>query len=267
MTSRVGLRKYPAVDPTAKANQAAWNAASHKHVREYGELLAEAAAGSSLAGLERDLLGPVLGGSPAVVHLQSGNGTDDVALVRAGAASVVGVDYSQVAVRAAQRRADELGVACRYVLGEVPRTPLASDSADLVYTGKGALIWMPDLAAWADEITRLLRPRGHLFIYEEHPMAVMWTWDEDRPRIRLDREYFGRSHVNDAFPARGAVEWQWRLGDIVTTLAAAGMEVLHLGEHAEPFWRMGGVSAAAWDGRLPNSFSLLARLRRPVQPG
>jgi hypothetical protein len=36
-------------------------------------------------------------------------------LVQAGAKSVVGIDYSQVAVRAAQRRADELGVACRYV--------------------------------------------------------------------------------------------------------------------------------------------------------
>jgi SAM-dependent methyltransferase len=249
------------VDPTAKANLAAWNAASQKHVREYDELLAEAVAGTSLIGLERDLLHPVLCRSPSVVHLQSGNGTDDVALIQAGAASVVGVDYSQVAVRAAQRRADELGVACRYVLGEVPQTPLASESADLIYTGKGALIWMPNLAAWAEEITRLLRPSGLLFIYEEHPMAVMWTWEQDRPRIRLDRDYFGRSHVNDTFPAHGAVQWQWRLGDIVTTLAA-GLEILHLGEHAEPFWRMGGVSAAAWDGRLPNSFSLLARQKR-----
>ena len=41
--------------------------------------------------------------------------------------------------------------------------------------------------------------------------------------------------------------------------AAAGMSVLHLAEHPEPFWRAGGVAAAAWDGRLPNTFSLLAR--------
>ena len=37
------------------------------------------------------------------------------------------------------------------------------------------------------------------------------------------------------------------------------MEILHLGEYPEPFWRTGGVSAAAWSGRLPNSFALLAR--------
>jgi hypothetical protein len=34
-----------------------------------------------------------------------------------------------------------------------------------------------------------------------------------------------------------------------------------LAEYPEPFWRMGGVSAAARDGRLPNSFGLLARAR------
>ena len=81
--------------------------------------------------------------------------------------------------------------------------PLADASADLVYTGKGALIWMPDLAAWATGVVRLLRPSGHLFVYEEHPASILWTWDEDRPRIREDRSYFGLSHVNDTFPARG----------------------------------------------------------------
>lgn len=96
-------------------------------------------------------------------------------------------------------------------------------------------------------------------MYEAHPAVILWTWDEDRPRIREDRSYFGRSHANDPFPGRGAVEWQWTLGEIITAVAAAGMEILHLGEYPEPFWRAGGVSAAAWSGRLPNSFALLAR--------
>jgi len=157
------------VDPTPQANRTAWEAASQKHVREYGDLLAQAASGSSLTGTERDLLREILRCSPEVVHLQSGHGLDDVALVQAGARSVIGIDYSQVAVRAAQRRADELGAACRYVAAVVPGAPLASASADLVYTGKGALIWMPDLTRWARDVARLLRPSGHLFIYEAHP--------------------------------------------------------------------------------------------------
>jgi SAM-dependent methyltransferase len=255
------------MDPTTDANRLIWNRASQKHVREYQDLLAEAAAGSSLLAAERLLLRDVLRDRPEVVHLQSGHGLDDVALVQAGARSVVGVDYSEVAAHAAQRRAGELAVPCRYLVAVVPGVPVADGSADLVYTGKGALIWMPDLTAWAREVVRLLRPSGHLFLYESHPAVPLWTWDEDRPRVRADRSYFGRSHVNDTFPGDGAVEWQWTLGDIVTTVIGAGMDVLHLAEYPEPFWRPAdGVRAAAWDGRLPNSFSLLAR-KAPTRAG
>lgn len=249
----------PTMDGTTRANRRAWEAASQKHVREYEALLAEARAASSLFDTERDLLRAVLRESPEVVHWQSGNGTDDIALLLAGAKSVVGVDYSEVAVRAAQRRATELGVACRYIVAELPGAPLADDCADLVYTGKGAVIWMPDLARWAQDIVRLLRPSGHLFIHEEHPAVPLWTWDEDEPRIRADRSYFATTHVNDTFPAGGAVQWQRTLGQIVTAVAAAGLRITHLEEYPEPFWRMGGVDAAAWAGRLPNSFAFLAR--------
>lgn len=118
---------------------------------------------------------------------------------------------------------------------------------------------MHDLPAWAHDIGRLLRPSGHLFIYEAHPIVPLWTWDQDEPRIRPDRSYFARSHVNDTFPAHGAVEWQWSLGQIITAVASAGLEVLVVEEYAEPFWQPAGTAAAAWRGRLPNSFALLAR--------
>lgn len=247
-------------------------------MREHEDLLTQAASGSSLTGTEHELLREVLRDAPEVAHPQSGHGLDDIALVGAGAASVIGVDYSEVAVRAAQRRADQLGTACRYVVGLVPGTPLSSACADLVYTGKGALCWMPDIAAWAREMARLLRPSGHLFVYEAHPAAALWTWDEDRPRIREDRGYFDRGYVNDSFPAGGAVEWQCTLGQIVTAVVEAGLRMVYLGEYPDPFWKYGGVTAAAWDGALPNSFALLARkdraaaghaggLRREGRPG
>jgi hypothetical protein len=96
-------------------------------------------------------------------------------------------------------------------------------------------------------------------VYEGHPATQLWTWDEDEPRIRPDRSYFGEGFVNDTFPGNGAVEWQWTLGEIVTAVVAAGAEIRHLAEYPEPFWRMGGVSAAAFNGTLPNAFALLAR--------
>lgn len=259
---RAELTIVISMDADVERNRAAWQAASEKHVREYHELLETARAHSSLAQCELDILRPLLAPAPDVVHLQSGHGLDDLDLTVAGARRAVGIDFSEVAAAAAQRRARELGATCRYVVAKVPGVPLRDRCADLVYTGKGALIWMPDLNTWAADAARLLRPDGHLFIYEAHPMVPLWTWDEDETRLRPDRSYFGCCHQNDTFPARGAVEWQWTLGEVINAVIAAGFDVLHVAEYAEPFWRPKKVTAAAWRGRLPNTFSLLARRRR-----
>ena len=175
------------MDAVTQANREAWEAASRKHVREYDDLLTLAASGAALNTVERGLLRDILDRAPEVVHPQSGHGLEDAALVQAGAKSVVGIDYSSTDAGAAQQRANQLGLACRYIVGAVPSIPLADKVADLVYTGKGALIWMPDLDAWAREAARLLRPGGHLFVYEGHPAVPLWTWDEDAPGIRADR--------------------------------------------------------------------------------
>lgn len=248
------------MDEVVLGNRVAWERASGKYVREYDALLERARGDNRLFEREMELLGPVLRERPVVVHFQSGHGLDDVALVKAGAERVVGVDYSSVAAGSAQRRAVELGVPCRYVVAEVPGVPVQDGAADLVYTGKGALIWMRDVDAWARDVARVLRPGGHLFVYESHPTVPLWTWDEDEPRIRPDRSYFAESHINDTYPGNGAREWQWNLGQIVTAISAAGLHLQTLEEYAEPFWRPeDDTNAAAWSGRLPNSYALLAR--------
>jgi SAM-dependent methyltransferase len=247
------------VPDDARGNRTAWQQAAEKYVREHDELLAEARAGGSLTAGELAILEPLLRTSPRVVHLLSGHGLDDVGLVRAGARQVVGVDFSSVTAGAADRRAAELELSCAYVIAEVPPVPLADGCAELVYTGKGAVIWLADLGLWAAEIARILVRGGHLFVHEAHPLVPLWTWDTDEPRVRPDRSYFARSHVNDTFPGHGAVERQWTLGQILTALADAGLSLVSLTEHPEPFWRPDGLDAAVWDGRVPNTYTLLAR--------
>ncbi|MGH3797635.1 MAG: hypothetical protein ACRDSP_22420 [Pseudonocardiaceae bacterium] len=94
--------------------------------------------------------------------------------------------------------------------------------------------------------------------------ASLWAWDEDEPRIRPDRGYFERSHINDTFPANAAVEWQATLGETINAVISAGLELQHVAEHADPFWRPDNVTPAAWRGQLPNSFALLARRKDPT---
>jgi SAM-dependent methyltransferase len=246
------------VDQDVARNRVVWEQASQKHVREYDDLLAQARRRESLNADELRLLEPVLRERPVVVHLQSGHGLDDIDLLAAGASRVVAVDYSVTAATAAHRRARELGVPAYYVAAEVPGVPVKAGVADLVYTGKGALIWMRDIDAWARGAAELLKPGGQLFVYEAHPAVPLWVWDEEQAGIRSDRSYFAESHINDTFPANGAQEWQWTLGQIVTAVVAAGLEIRVLEEYPEPFWKPVGQEAAVWEGQLPNSFALLA---------
>jgi SAM-dependent methyltransferase len=252
----------------AAQNRRAWDVASRKNVEESSDLLQQAGSGQSLLDAERKLLAPMLGSRPVVVHGQSGNGLDDLDLAVGGATFVVGIDFSAVAAGAAAARAAETDDGVVYVVADIVHSPLADSSADLFYTGKGALMWVPDLDAWAREVARLLRPGGHLFVYEQHPCVPLWSRDEDEVRL-TEVDYFGGTRVNDTFPASAirrfsddpgleAVEHQWPLAAVVNSVVEAGMTVLHLGEYPDPFWRPAGALAAAWRGRLPNSFSLLA---------
>ena len=252
-------------------NRRAWDVANEKYVVETDAVLASAVGRGTLVPIERTLLADVLAAGPVVVHLQSGNATDDFGLLAMGAQSVIGVDFSSVAAGSAQRRATAAGVAASYVVGDALAAPLSCECADLVYTGKGALMWLADLDVWAAEVHRLLRPGGSCFVYEAHPMAALWTRDADVARLDPTVDYFGGTRVNTTFPASAiarfgdahtpdAVEHQWTLSAILAAILGAGLSIRHVGEHAEPFWRPadGSPGAAAWNGKLPNSLSVLA---------
>jgi hypothetical protein len=92
----------------------------------------------------------------------------------------------------------------------------------------------------------------------------LWTWDEDKPKVRSDRGYFERWHINDTVPARGAVEWQTTLAEIINAVLSVGLELRYVAEYSEPFWRPNGVAAAAWRGQLPNAFALVAQRKDPT---
>ncbi|MDQ6614799.1 MAG: class I SAM-dependent methyltransferase [Actinomycetota bacterium] len=258
------------MDRRVRENRIAWDVAAQKYVVET-EALVEATRRrpASLSLREEEILAPFLAEARLVIHLQTGHGLDDVDLARAGV-TVVGVDFSIVATRAAQGRARQLALPIHYLVADCAAVPLRPGWADLVYTGKGALNWVSDLELWAEAVAGLLRPGGRLFVFEAHPAVALWNLDPVEAGLEPGGNYFTGTRINASFPASAieryggdgleAVEWQWSLADVVNAVIAAGLSLEHLGEYPEPFWRPeGSRGAAAWDGRLPNTFSLLAR--------
>jgi SAM-dependent methyltransferase len=202
------------------------------------------------------------------IHLQCAGGTDTLSLWRLGARLVVGVDISERMIAVARRKASALGAPATFVPRAFDRT------ADLVYTGKGALPWMMNLDAWAAVVARLLAPGGTLYVHEGHPLD--WVWDLEAEDYRLSARtgyYFQREPVPDRnWPATADVvreraaeedlhvhERQWTLGQVVTAVAAAGLRIERLEEHPEPFWDQFPHLRPELAPLLPHSYSLVAR--------
>src|SRR4051794_13494408 len=114
------------------------------------------------------------------VHLQCHIGTDTLSLARLGA-TMTGLDFSPASLAQARRLAAAAGPPVDYVESDVygAADALGAGAFDLVYTGVGALCWLPDIDRWARTVAALLHPGGRLFLREGHP--VLWAVADPRP--------------------------------------------------------------------------------------
>ena len=192
------------------------------------------------------------------VHLQCHIGTDTLSLHRLGA-RMTGLDFSGPALEQARTLARRAGAEIDYVQAALYDAPsvLPAGAFDLVFTGIGALCWLPDVRRWAEVVAGLLRPGGLLFLREGHP--ALWAVDEsredvltlaypyyetpeplvfDEPGTYVDTEY--------VFTNTRSASWNHGLGEIVTALLDAGLRLTMLVEH----------DSVPWDA-LPNQMEQL----------
>lgn len=231
------------------ANRANWDSRVSVHTGPGGyridRLVDDRYALSSVVEFDRGYLGDL--SDLSVVHLQCHLGTDTVSLARLGAA-VTGIDFSEPAIEVARDLADRCGVSARFVVGDIHRAPtLLGETYDMVYTGVGAIPWLPDIGAWAAVVAELLRPGGRLHMTEGHPMAMVFSdaatpdslsidypYFEGRPATRFEdtASYVGSSSV--ASPE--SYEWAHNLGAVIQSLIDAGLIIDRFDEHQELAW-------------------------------
>jgi SAM-dependent methyltransferase len=143
------------------ANRRSWNAATRNHNAHKGDQAATLRAGTELLFPEElALLGPLEGARLA--HLQCNAGQDTLCLARRGAA-VTGIDLSDEAIAFARQLSMETGIAATFVESEIVRyLETTDDRFDIAFASYGTLGWLPDLAAWARGVRRVLAPGGRL---------------------------------------------------------------------------------------------------------
>ena len=175
-----------------------------------------------------------------LVHLQCHFGLDTLSWATRGA-RVAGLDFSEPAIEAARAMAAELGVAADFATGNLydAVTVLDGRTFDIVYTGIGALNWLPDIEEWARVVTALLRPGGFLYLAEFHPFTWVFPWSGD---LVVESDYFDRQPRYDDDPGtyvdfdaptvhNACYEWQHTLGDVVSAIVGAGLTIDFLHEH------------------------------------
>ncbi len=255
-------------DPSryTEQNRRAWDeiaAVRHAAIARPAQFYAE--GGSILAERAVNAAGEVTGMN--LLHLQCSTGEETLSWAVRGA-QACGVDISPLQIEIARRLAREAGLAVRFEAADVYALPedLQSAAMDLVYTGGGAIVWLPDLPAWARVVERALRPGGRLILLDEHPLASCLEVDE--AGLRLVDDYFRRArpwegpgwgHFEGGESAtENKFEFNWPLGDVVTALAEAGLAIQRLEEFpSSARWRFGEhVEDVA---RLPGEYLLVAR--------
>lgn len=275
-----------AVNDHRTVNRASWDerAPAHAASPDYGveRFVADPEHLSEVVRFDLPRLGDVSG--LRGVHLQCHIGADTVSLHRLGA-RMTGLDFSGAALVQARRLAERTGAAVDFVQADVYDAVQALGEAefDLVYTGVGALCWLPEIRRWAEVVAALLRPGGRLFLREGHPM--LWALADPRPDglLAVEHPYFERPEptvwdepgtyveTDVTFTHTRSYEWNHGLGEVVTALLDAGLDLTMLTEHDSAPWdALPGQTVRDGHGehrlrdrpwRLPQTYTLQARKR------
>lgn len=255
-----------------ESNRAAWNQGAAAYTAGNDERIERLRAGwSNVHPVEREILGD-LSRFEVAIHLQCASGGDTLSLLNEGVSRVVGIDISDVHVANAQATATALDAAAEFVRCDVLDVPDRFDgTADLVYTGRGALNWLHDLHGWAAVVGRLLRPGGIVSIFDSHP--VSWLFDfQATTLVGSGISYFDHADSSQGWPDEyigdlGLAEDElgqheeraWPLSEVFTALRDAGLVVEHFGEHAQGYWSEFPNLPEDVRATLPLTYSFVAR--------
>ena len=263
------------------ANRTAWDQAAERYEGWLEEAIALIrAGGTNLLPPELELIGDLHGRCRRAIHLQCAGGRDTLSLWNLGADEVVGVDFSPRMLELAERLTLATGAPARWILADVLDAPHELDgTADLLYTGRGSLIWLADLDAWADVLARLLAPTGRFILFEGHPVEWLFDVDADGRWIATDYDYFGGTEASKGWAPeyidRLSIEepdqaWKfarsWTLGEILTALLGAGLHLEQVAEHPTDWWGGHADVRPEERDRIPLSFSVLAGRPRGQGP-
>jgi 2-polyprenyl-3-methyl-5-hydroxy-6-metoxy-1,4-benzoquinol methylase len=253
-------------------NEAAWNQGPYEAwTTRYGTP-AEAAAKITINPAARlstlqTWIGEVRG--KKVVNLLGSHGSKAVALALLGAQATV-VDIASENARYANELAEAAGVTIKYIVSDVLELPDVELSGDyhIVLMEFGILHYFTDLLPLMKIVSKLLCPGGRLVLQDFHPITTKLISSRGTTQAirkhKVTGDYFDTSLEAVEVPylkflssdkrndLKKTMLRRWTLGEIVTSVAEAGLFIEVLKE--EP-----NLSSELFDKGIPKTFTLVAK--------
>ncbi len=267
------------LDEYRLANRANWDSRVDIHFGSNGygvdKFASDPAHLSHEVTFDKEKLGDVAG--KKLIHLQCHIGTDTISWARLGA-EVTGIDLSEKSIAAAQELSRIAQTPARFLVSELYDSPsVVPEKFDIVYTGCGAICWLPDIKAWAKVVASFLDAGGLFYMCESTP--ILWALDwEDMDRLSVTESYFETVEPvavveEDTYEGEGVVasplnySWNHGMGEILTALLNAGFRLDAIEEYDFCGWQGINQMVEGEDGfwrlphgqdRLPLMWSVLA---------
>lgn len=192
---------------------------------------------SSLNDYEIKALGDV--SEKYLLHLQCHFGQDTLSWSRMGA-NCTGIDLSEEGIDLAKKLTKELEINAKFVCCNVlDVSNHISEKFDIVFTSYGTIGWLPDLKPWAEMISERLKPNGIFYIVEFHPIAWMFDYKSDPPKLKYEyvqkeaiyEEYEGTYANSNSKIISKEYGWNHSLSEVIYSLIKAGLTIELFNEH------------------------------------
>jgi 2-polyprenyl-3-methyl-5-hydroxy-6-metoxy-1,4-benzoquinol methylase len=235
----------------AEKNREAWNQVTPIHQKHRKTNLREAVQSPSflvLRELETAMFRRLNISGKRVAHVCCNNGRELISVLKMGAASGVGFDISDEAIKEAKTLAESGQVNCEFIRTNVYDIDgRFFNQFDVAYITIGAITWLDDLHRFFKIVSHLLIPGGHLFMYEAHPFLDMIAlpgedvYDDQNP-LKIAYSYFksdayidnnGLDYIGGTtYDAKTSYSFAHTVSDILKGILTNGMALLDFQEYA-----------------------------------
>lgn len=227
-----------------EANREAWEEAAPKHAAQRHEELVKSFRNpdfSLLNDVELARLNAIDVTDKNVAQICCNNGRELICVKRLGAARCVGFDGAQGFIDQGRELAEAAGTDVEFVCTNIyDIDPQYHGCFDVITITIGVLGWMPDLPAFFDILSKLMRPGAALFIYETHPVLEMFEVGGPDDPIAYELSYFtkepyvetsGLDYLSgEEYEAKPVTSFLYTLSDVIMAGINAGMTVEHFEE-------------------------------------